>query len=306
MQNDISIYFSGHNIAPFAEVAIRSFLLQYPELKNNVVYFDDYSTDSTYELLESLGVKSMGWDTELKELFDNYMNDELIVTKGQSQMLRCEFILKSILKQNTSKYIVILDGDTVTMKRGFVEELMSSSHALIAKDGFMTCRTEHLTSNLRGFEKYRQLIEDLSPVFDEDLNYSYVKLSRAHPYHLCINTELLGNVEDFVLNLYDRDYINLFGIDCIDVGCDILESVRSHSLSYAISNVNDVHHWTWVSSSIRDSEHSCTLNNQYVLNRVSMAVVDNPLLREILKELDIKPSTLFKHHKKYIRTGVYN
>ena len=65
--NDITILFSGYNIKWLAVLAIESFLYFNPDLRKNVVYFDDESDDGTKKELKSRGIRVITWLPQIKK-----------------------------------------------------------------------------------------------------------------------------------------------------------------------------------------------------------------------------------------------
>ena len=96
--NNITIAFSGYNIKDFAILAIESFLLLNPDMRKNIVYFDDESTDGTKEELESRGIRVITWLPEIIEERNKY-DKEVEILFGCPQKTtpeRVSFINKCI------------------------------------------------------------------------------------------------------------------------------------------------------------------------------------------------------------------
>lgn len=306
--NDLSIYFSGHNISKYADVAIRSFLSVYPNLKEQIYYFDDESTDETVELLNELGIKRVTWDTEIKSLYNQYFSDGTISNLGQSQMLRCEFILKSILKQCNTKYLLNLDGDTVTLKSGFIEEYLNSDYIVYGAEGHIHTPYPLPTHKLNDTynNKFSKLRLDSEPVTTSTVQYTHIRHARVHPYFFFADRETLLSNLNIMNNLRDKEYIALFNNDIIDVGADILLTCMNNNLRYKLFNGKAIYHWTWVSSSIRDKNFTCSKTNEQIIDGYLSNLTVNKELREKLKELGVKPRELLHFLKLKIRTEDYN
>lgn len=306
---NISIYFSGHNISEYADIAIRSFTLHYPELVDNIYYFDDYSTDDTANVLTELGIHRFSWDVNLKTHFDTLLTNGVISTGGQCQMMRCEFIFKSILKHCTSQYCLVLDGDTVTLRNGFIEEYIRNGNAVNGVYGFMHTDVRGLKTlpdNPRHNE-FSILKESDEVVHSKDLDYSFIKHLRFHPYHIFVDMHQLKNADWLFNNLYSNDYANLFKDQMIDVGSDLLLHCMNNELPYSLAKEDTaIHHWIWVSSSIRDINYSCIFTKEYVVGRLVKGMKNKPSLRKVLDKLEVKPHKLFKALTIKVRTSEYN
>lgn len=307
-KNDISVYFSGHNIKEYADVAIRSFLLYYPELRDRVYYFDDESTDGTIELLDDLGVNRITWNPIFKTQFDVLFNTGKISTGGHSQMMRCEYIFKNLLSECKTRYALILDGDTATLNGEFLSNYITNGNTVNSVKGHMHTPVHLMTTHtIKSYERYSQLLFDDTVYDGGKLGYAYKKHARFHPYHVFIDMKTIGDITGLYSNLVDEDYLQLFRHQFIDVGADLQLHCIENDLPYAILEEDTfVHHWTWVSSSIRDINNSCMFSDEYVINRIVNSIKYNKNLQDTLSLIGVKPHTLFKAIKSKIRTSNYN
>ncbi len=133
--NDVTVLFTGYNIKPFAILAIESFLLHNPQLRKNVVFFDDESTDGTREELEARGIKIITWLPQIKKKFDEFEK----ATLGTYHVIsclpqRCSFINYCAAMQIKTRYLFISDGDIVYFNNFFLHcvDKFAQSNCLIA------------------------------------------------------------------------------------------------------------------------------------------------------------------------------
>lgn len=116
---DVTVAFCGYNIKNFATLGIESFLHFNPEMRGNVVYFDDASTDGSREALEKRGIKVLSWIPEdLKRLKDAGQESNLD--------LRVSLIYGSIVKRTETKYLLLIDGDAAFMSNDFFLKAMET------------------------------------------------------------------------------------------------------------------------------------------------------------------------------------
>lgn len=300
---DISIYFSGHNISTFAAVAVKSFLFQYPELKYNIFYLDDFSTDDTKSVLSALGVNVISWDKELKSQFDYQYENGWYTSGIHSLINRCDFIFKSILKQANTRYVLIQDGDTVTLGRGFLEEYIKSGNVI---SNLLDASAADI--RLVNAFKSNPLYKDYEP-FIHDSNYAegFIEFHRFHPYHLFIDMEALGDFSVLINNLYDRNYIELNGGAVIDVGSDLYKFAVDNNFKFQKYNYNNlIYHWSWISSIMRDVRRDCSSSGIDRQKVITNAIKDNKDLLSVIRHCGYNPSDLLRHLVINMRNSEYN
>ena len=118
--NNLTIAFSGYNIKWVAVGAIESFLYNYPQLRNNIVYFDDESTDGTKEELESRKIKVISWKykkSEYEKLVNKFNNENISV--------RINAMIQDIALQTNTKYLLLCDGDTFFSASNSIDSFIS-------------------------------------------------------------------------------------------------------------------------------------------------------------------------------------
>jgi glycosyltransferase involved in cell wall biosynthesis len=306
MKPDISIYFSGHNIDIYIKLAIESFLHHYSEYKDNIYFFDDCSTDKTQEYIKELGIKCITWDSQLKDQFNTYYENNYFASAGASSVMRCEFIFKNILMHANTKYIIILDGDTITLKRGFIENLLQDKIGLYMTDTPMHCNYNNYLNNHIGVQLYRDCIKSTKPSILRSTQEEVIYIHKASPYFICMNTTLTGDLKYLIDNLYNKDYVAAMDGSCIDVGTDLYAHMIRNDIPVEIFKDTYIHHWFWISSGIRDSEHGCCLSNDFLLIRLKDNLAKSKPALKTMKTLGYKPSEFIKFYKDHLRTEDYN
>jgi glycosyltransferase involved in cell wall biosynthesis len=96
------IFISGKNIRPYLELASESVLTFYPMFKDNIVIFDDDSTDDTKAWAESKGYKVITWS--------RFSNDEKNITVRVNKIYNECFLYAH---KNNVMYALFLDGDII-------------------------------------------------------------------------------------------------------------------------------------------------------------------------------------------------
>ncbi|MFW6008770.1 MAG: glycosyltransferase family 2 protein [archaeon] len=117
---DLTIAFSGQNIKHYLILAIESFLYFYPNLKDNIIVFDDNSTDGTREWLEEKSIKTITWSNYTKHYFEGSKKIAKKNNKDNSAT-KISLIFKEIMYQTKTKYLLLCDGDVIFINNGFVE-----------------------------------------------------------------------------------------------------------------------------------------------------------------------------------------
>lgn len=298
---DLTIAFSGHNIKEFAIVAIESFLLLYPDMRGNVVYFDDESTDGTATELESRGIRVITWSDKLRQVYSNLFENNVFKSGVHALVVRCDFIAKEILRQCETKFLLINDGDVVFLHGGFLEEYFSriSSNDLgivtLGKCNYYTYGTPQDTN--RYYKKFSKNI----------CTDGYFK--RVYLLHSLLNIDKIP-LNDLLTNLHDLDYINCMNGVFADVGSDLLYLSQELNLHYEVLYTEDINsvllHWDWVSSACRDSLRDCTCSNRDYRELFTQQLKTFPELRCILREIGVSLFTLIKSIEYKVGKSSYN
>lgn len=303
LTDEISVYFSGHNIRPFAVLAIKSFLLHYPELKDSIYYFDDDSTDGTVDELKELGIKITTWTPALKRQFDTQLRESLFPEGIKSMIIRCDYLFKDILSQCNTRYLLVQDGDTVTLNRGFLEDYINSGKAISAStsESVSTISQQVLVSKNPLYQIYKQYA---------NIENGKVVFSRVHPYHVFFDTisfDFKDCKVNLTSNLSNTDYLAFNNGILMDVGSDLLDYVTNHSVDFNRTDLcNTVYHWSWISSIMRDSLSDCSNSSTDKHTQIIRDISKNKPLKSAIKECDMTPAMLLKHLRDNIRKSTYN
>ena len=100
----------GHNVKHFVSLAIESLLSVSKFKREQILYFDDLSTDGSIEEMKSRNIKCISWD---KETYDEFMSNEEI---NKSLPIRVSAILNSAYKQINTEYVFIIDSDDIFLQ----------------------------------------------------------------------------------------------------------------------------------------------------------------------------------------------
>ena len=208
---DLTISFSGYNIKGFLELAIMSFLRHHPDLRENIVVFDDESTDGTKEMLERIGVRRTSWMNE------EYINSPI---RRKNITVRVNMITTELIEQCQTKYLLNFDGDLYFRKNIVNEMLLMAERGKY--DGIFAL--DH--SNTDGFSINPIIVKYAS-------NYTWEGKGMKKYW----NGFLFMDVQKFISHgiKYDRldnkvynDYLNI----CIDSGVDFWDMVHNSSLKF--------------------------------------------------------------------------
>lgn len=229
-QNNLTITFSCYNILPYLRVSIISFLKLYPHLKENIVVFDDDSTDGTKEWLEKEGIKRITWSDKYRLLITKHYST--IDKSSNSLIYLVGCLMNDIMSQVNTKYIMINDGDVV-FTRPFLyeyEALIKSGHRALTSN---TPHGAELYNDSRFFDYKYKFGAEYEPLLSEDGN----EFVRAHQYHGLFDLEYLKSIG----MLHDRvELIELakaqsiptheYTTPIVDTGLDFLAQLRNNNV----------------------------------------------------------------------------
>lgn len=288
---DIGVYFSGYNLGMFGYSAVASFLNNYPELRHNVFYFDDYSNDLTRDYMIELGVNILEWDEDYMQEYQDTCKEQNILNEGTRLMLRCDYIFKQLLKHCSNRYQLILDVDTVTLMRGFIEDFTESSLVIETAECYMDIPTD--TGKLGTYENI------LTSVVLSSLGSRVGRdnmLTKIAPYYLLLDRSKFVETQELIDNLKNTEYIQLYKSGYLDVGADVLLKCILSGYDYNLRLELPIHHWGWISSSARmgSSEHFRTFV------RSSSNISEE--VRHALLSVDTPTASLKKAYRKIIQS----
>lgn len=197
---NISIVFSGYNIKSVASFAIDTFIKQYPELKNNIIYFDDFSTDGSKAHFIKKGVKVITWKKEEIEQYNSLLDKNFFKNNTHTLSVRVSFILNSIFKQLETKYVLMNDGDVAFYERGFLEKYFE-----LLNDGYQAVGM-FVAAYLSEFQDV--------PLINEQ--YKMMSQSEYKNVLEKFNTDKQSIIQSFRLShthsFYDLEYLKTIGI----------------------------------------------------------------------------------------------
>ncbi|MFW6007924.1 MAG: glycosyltransferase, partial [archaeon] len=91
----------------------------YPNLKDNIIVFDDNSTDGTKEWLEQKHIKMITWK------YYKHLLSKDIPGKNLNHTKRISLMNSEIMIQTNTKYLLINDSDVVFLRSGFIEQYLN-------------------------------------------------------------------------------------------------------------------------------------------------------------------------------------
>lgn len=204
MEN-ISFVFTGHNIKTVLRKAIRTLLREVPDCINNIVVFDDESSDGTEEFLSDNGIKTITWTEPYKYHTFN-------------PSFRVSSIINEVFKQIKTKYMILLDGDVVFLN-GF-GNFLHKTLSIIFKEGYDVCGVSDTCGNVN------------YPVDDRAEKYLTLKRGdgffRIGHLFLFVDLEKLKNNNIYFDRLDNEDY-NKAMLNAFDSSMDFTYQVINNT-----------------------------------------------------------------------------
>jgi len=186
MSAKTTIAFSGYNIKNTALLAIDSFLKVYPFMKSQIIYFDDFSTDGTKNELKTRGIKVITWNRSLLEKYNLYVNNNPKWSNVQLLSVRVSFIIKNIIQETETDYLLLNDGDIVFISDDFLEYFfkLAKKYDIVFQKNYLNIEKHYeqrLVDTIKN--KYKELI------FFED--FKYITTWRMFHSHIFMNVKKL-------------------------------------------------------------------------------------------------------------------
>ncbi|MFW6007916.1 MAG: glycosyltransferase family 2 protein [archaeon] len=245
---NLTIAFSGKNIKEYLILAIESFLHFYPELKDNIVVFDDKSTDGTKEWLNSRNIRWITWE-HFSEDLRNKSNYSRSIGDDVGRAFKIDLIIKELLLQINTKYLLLNDGDVVFLDKGFLEKYINSDNIVIGPECYFNYNKQLITQ----YPKYEELIhpEDLEKYNNEEY-HDIIRVYRLWPYHIFCNLELikmigmLGDSYNYILSKNKNKFMP------VDPGHDILLRLMHEEIPHKMLSENEInkyiYHFTFIAN----------------------------------------------------------
>ena len=285
---NLTITFSGHNIRENIQLAVESLLEFHPEVKKNIVVFDDDSTDGTKEWLKKNNIKRITWSEEKrKELRD--FNKESILSYWNDVMIQ------DIMNQVKTKYILINDGDVVFLKK-FLENFakkIDDYKALLVISRFTDAILKERCP-FKSLQKYK-IINDY-----------YDQFSRVHIFHGLLDLEFFKKENIYFDDIKDKEVAqSLQSNDRIingpfgDGGLDFLYQLLSKNIAFYDLKYwdnfenNHIYHLSWRSSYVRRKYISKEFR-EYLIEHLDKDINKNPKIGEMLKKFNYKDIAMAK------------
>lgn len=288
--NDLTIAFSGYNMKEYCIVAIESFLYHYPKLKDSIVWFDDNSKDGTVEWLKKKGIKVITW-----KFYKHLSNDYKFLTLSPRNV----FLIREIMEQCPTRFLFMQDGDTATIKGGFLEDYFD----LIDKEYRLICYESLQTST------YFDEPHSVNPSLLKYKKYSVSSLSclpRIFPYHILFDLDKLEEI-DLSFDTLEDDYLCKLGLG-IDTGTDFFYQLKEREITYYPIKKNylqaKIIHFTWIASRAKIIEvksksmvdktiELLKIKDRNAKARIKKYIEENKLIQKIIDDYDLDMYRVF-------------
>lgn len=209
-KKDLTVLIPAKNNLDYIQVCINSFLEFYPDYKNNIVVFDDESTDGTKEWLEQENIKRISWK--------NY------AVKKQFELKKFSFIIVEAMLQIHTKYLLMLDSDIFFLRGGFIEFFEQK-----LKEGYKVISPLEYYVTKRFTKIHKNNYDILKHYYSEE----YDNCIRVLTIFSFVDLEYLKKINcmfDNVKNKYYTDYL-LFH-NYLEVGTDFYQEIIKREVPF--------------------------------------------------------------------------
>lgn len=319
--DNMTVFFSGHNIKEIAWLAIASLIRYVPELKSNIVYFDDTSTDGSREFLESKGVKVITWNnyakyTDFKEWYESTFSEELTSIPAFSP--RNALICREMVERCTTKYCLINDGDVIYLSDYAIKQALDAfenGNLIYSVVDVTICNFSRTKDKIikycKGF-KYAENMVNYS--CKEDL-YKDFESSRCRLFFTAFDLDTLRKVGrwDLTHDGTDNNTLAMINGDVTDGGGDLYYKLIRSSIKYKTEKYDNLFadeliHIAWASTSTRKSSGNTGFlvtedNKSTIVHRLAGLICNervNILAREVGIDLE---ETIAEHIYKLGMSG---
>jgi hypothetical protein len=326
---NISIIFTGYNVLPYLQIAIYSFLEQYPQYHQSIVVFDDQSNDGTKEWVEKENFQYITWTNPNNYLIDfkNLQHLHNCIQTGLNASYRNSIMINDIFNQIHTSYVMLNDADVIflpsssPLSYNWLEtyDILLNDYVVIAPideyyyhwDYHNKVFAETYTKNKLG--KYIKLYH-----YDQSLDKEWME--RFQFFHGIINLKYLKDQESFIFDdTTDKKFIELiYSNATLDTGSDFTYQLLTNDIPiYEINKkwyYNElpldissytpflkhkydsiyIYHARWLSSIQRattSTDISTCLNNQNVIDKISKDFKTNRRLYDYVMYIHQKYKT---------------
>ena len=299
--SNVTIAFAGFNMRHFAVLAIESFLYHYPELRSNIVFFDDNSTDKTVKDLQRRGIKVITWRPELFNQYMKLKNEGYLTCTTKIMSSRVCYIMREIMEQVETKYLLMSDGDVIFLKGGFLEGYLKN---LNNSDTKIMFHEEHsmypgLTlENLKGindkqleyYQRYQIIYtEEVGPNFTQkEIDSKVYGSRRVHLLHAIMDLEYFKKI-DMLGDRLTKDTFDLMDGGLVDTGTDFFHQLMDEKIPFEMIEhekvIDILIHWGWISSSNRDVDKN-NQNSRRNQTKEIEEILRLPEVQKILNEIN--------------------
>ena len=237
--NNTSFVLAGHNIKWFAVLGLETLSKNCSIPKEQIYYFDDFSTDGSKEEIEGRGFKVITWD---KLLYRNFRHSSL----AKDLCVRVDQIVLCVMKQINSKYLCMLDGDTAYSGDAVSYMLSKALEDEVMPDIFGIKRTAREAFPGCGFLKHN--------IWQ---NYMWIDLEKAN------KEGILDPSLSEIIGYYDTARPSVFNA-MYDTGGYLYNRVKNSNMNAKLLDMNYMdlpwidgllclsNHLGWLSSSMRN------------------------------------------------------
>lgn len=284
-ENNFTIVFSGFNILNYLKLSVGSFLKLYPNFKNNIVIFDDLSTDGTKEWLNENNIKRITWSDKYAKQRDIHYSK---FNKG-NLIYRVGLIMNDIMEQINTKYLILSDGDVIFLKR-FIEDYKKYFYedykVLYVKSNIGS----EMFDNENNFKFKNYFFDEYKCLYSKDKK----TFDRAHQYFTIVDLDFLKKENIF----HDRVFNSAVELSqsvqplISDTGLDFLsvllnKKIKIKDLEYFLHpEKSPIFHFGFVSS-LKRQEKDVLIKES--IREIQFTLLKKHLTKDILnliKEID--------------------
>jgi len=307
--DNITFLFTNKNTCNLLQGAINSLLDYYPEHRNNIVVFDDYSTDDSRNWLEKNNIKWITW-----KKYKNW-RPYLIQERPGIENHIFNYIIYDASSQVSTKYIILCDSDIIFLNGGFLEkyEIFFNENPSLK----MICSI--FNYKLPVPQKINKTKYGKYMGFNSTKNYYY--LPRIHSYFCMYDLDFFKKENLLYDDYKDEEYNSIYGDPAIfkqkslqggdpfvESGSDWLFKIKEKNIEYI--NIAEDQYDTYHGASYLHPFciHTHTTNPDcYIyhigggatIQMVNQSLVENPITKEYICRELIKDPELHKILGKY-------